>query len=438
MALAAGARVTLDVERPVAGGRMLARHEGQVVFVAGAVPGERVLATVERVAKGTVYADTVDVLTPSPDRRPGVEGRCGGTDYSHIAYPRQLLLKGAVIEDAWRRLARRAPPGPVEVLASPERGYRMRARLHAADGALGFYREGTHRLCDAASTGQLSDDTLAWVERVEAQLRILGVTGLTAVDVVENAEGSERACHLTLAPRTPLDGFTFLADGIAGVSAQVGEGGQGATVLAGQPSVVDHVGAQVALRHDVRSFFQGNRFLLEPLVQLVLAALPEGPLLDLYAGTGLFGLSAAAAGRGPVVLVEGDAWSGRDLAANAQPLADRVHVERRGVEAFLASARAGQATWIVDPPRTGLAEPVRRAARRDQPARIVYVSCDVATLARDVKDLVDAGYDVTSLTGVDMFPSTGHVEAVCVLDQKPPFRTTSSRDKMESGIMVLE
>jgi tRNA/tmRNA/rRNA uracil-C5-methylase (TrmA/RlmC/RlmD family) len=415
MALTVGARVTLEVERPVAGGRMLARHEGQVVFVAGAVPGERVLASVERVAKGTIYADTVDVLTPSPDRRPGVEGRCGGSDYSHIAYPRQLLLKGAVIEDAWRRLARRAPPGPVEVLASPERGYRMRARLHAADGALGFYREGTHRLCDAGTTGQLSDDTMAWVRGVEEQLRAAAATGLTAIDVVENADGTERACHLSLAPRTPLDAFTFLGEGIAGVSAQVGEGGHGATVLVGQPNVVDQVGGRVPLRHDVRSFFQGNRFLLEPLVQLVLAAVPEGPVLDLYAGTGLFGLSAAAAGRGLVVLVEGDAWSGRDLAANARPFADAARVERRGVEAFLASARPGHATWIVDPPRTGLAEAVRRAARRDEPSRIVYVSCDVATLARDVQDLCDVGYDVASLTGVDMFPSTGHVEAVCVL-----------------------
>ena len=410
------------MERPVAGGRMLARHDGQVVFVTGAIPGERVMASVERVAKGTVYADTVEVVTASADRRPGVEGRCGGSVYSHIAYARQLLLKGAVIEDAWRRLARRALPSPFEVLASPERGYRTRARLHAADGALGFYREGTHRLCDAATTGQLSDDTIAWVERVEAQLRIRGVTGLTAVDVVENAAGTERACHVSAKTGTALEAFAFLASGLTGLSAQAGDSGVGATVLAGQPHVVDHVGhatggAPVVLRHDVRSFFQGNRFLLAPLIDVVMAAVPEGPVLDLYAGTGLFGLCAAAAGRGPVVLVEGDAWSGRDLASNARPFEDRARVERRSVEAFLESAQAGYTTWIVDPPRTGLAEPVRRAARRDRPGRIIYVSCDVATLARDVHDLGTTGYDVTSLTGVDMFPSTGHVEAVCVLDR---------------------
>lgn len=404
---------------------MLARHDGQIVFVAGAVPGERVVASVERVAKGTVFADTVEIVTPSPDRRPGVEGRCGGTDYSHIAYSRQLLLKGAVIEDAWRRLARQAPPSPVEVLASPERGYRTRARLHADDGALGFYREGTRRLCDAATTGQLSDDTVAWVRGVAMRLGTRGAAGLTAIDVVENANGTERACHLSLTAGTSLDAFAFLGEGIAGVSAQVGEGGHGATVLAGQPVVVDHLWGRadgdrhgqspLVLRHDVRSFFQGNRFLLEPLVTLVMAAVPGGPILDLYAGTGLFGLAAAAAGKGPVVLVEGDGWSGRDLASNTRPFEDRARAERRGVETFLASPRTGYATWIVDPPRTGLAEPVRRAARRDRPGRIVYVSCDVATLARDVHDLAATGYAVMSLTGLDMFPSTGHVEAVCVL-----------------------
>jgi len=406
---------------------MLARHDGQIVFVAGAVPGERVLARVDRVAKGTVYAETVEIVTPSPDRRPGVEGRCGGTDYSHIAYARQLLLKGAVIEDAWRRQARQVPPGPVEVLGSPERGYRTRARLHAADGTLGFYREGTHQLCDVATTGQLSDETVAWVRGVALRLGTLGAAGLTAIDLVENAGGTERACHLSLTTGTALDAFAFLGEGTTGVSAQVGEGGHGATVLAGQPAVVDHVWGRrdgdregqspLALRHDVRSFFQGNRFLLEPLVTLVMAAIPEGPVLDLYAGTGLFGLAAAAAGKGPVVLVEGDGWSGRDLASNARPFEGRARAEVRGVETFLASPRTGYTTWIVDPPRAGLAEPVRSAARRDRPGRIVYVSCDVATLARDVRALATDGYAVLSLTGVDMFPSTGHVEAVCVLDR---------------------
>jgi tRNA/tmRNA/rRNA uracil-C5-methylase (TrmA/RlmC/RlmD family) len=170
------------------------------------------------------------------------------------------------------------------------------------------------------------------------------------------------------------------------------------------------------LRHDVRSFFQGNRFLLQPLVQHVLDVALDGPALDLYAGTGLFGLTLAAALRIPVVLVEGDAWSGRDLADNAAPLAGLAHVEQESVEQFVSDPSGGCRTWIVDPPRTGLSDAVRAAIDRDRPERLIYVSCDVATLARDVRALTDRGYEASALTGFDLFPSTAHVEAVCVLD----------------------
>src|SRR5262245_61470182 len=97
-----GQLVTLDVERPVAGGRMLARHDGQVVLVAGAIPGERVQVRVERVAKAVAHAEVVDIVAPSPDRRPAADWRCGGRDYAHIAYDRQRALKADVIVDAFR------------------------------------------------------------------------------------------------------------------------------------------------------------------------------------------------------------------------------------------------------------------------------------------------------------------------------------------------
>ena len=115
-------------------------------------------------------------------------------------------------------------------------------------------------------------------------------------------------------------------------------------------------------------------------------------------------------------MVEGDPVSGRDLIANAAASGTDASVEQLSVESYLARPRTGMSTWVVDPPRTGLSEAVRQAALRDRPARIVYVSCDPATLARDVRALVQSGYQVRSLTGLDMFPSTAHVEAVCVLD----------------------
>lgn len=434
MALSAGARVRLDVEKPVAGGRMLARHDGQVVLLAGAIPGETVDARVTRVARGTVYADTEQVLAASPDRRPGVDGRCGGSVYGHIGYSRQLALKAAIIEDAWRRIARQTLDQPVSVVASPERGYRSRARLHARDARLGFYREGTHLLCDAASTGQLAESTVAWIREAEGRLGAARIRSVAAVDVVENAAGTERACHLHVHGSVSGE-LEALAAGLSGLSAAPAADQdededarrttdeRGVVILGGDPAVTDVVelspaaaGASVSLRHGARSFFQGNRFLLAPLAQQVVGAVPPGESLDLFAGTGLFGLAIAAAGRGAVTLVEGDPSSGRDLAVNAAAARADVQVHQQSVEAYLAIPRPGPATWVVDPPRTGLSEAVRAAVLRDRPARLVYVSCDPATLARDVRTLIDGGYRVRSLTGLDLFPSTAHVEAVCVLD----------------------
>src|SRR5262245_11824455 len=128
---------------------MLARNRGQVVLVWGAIPGERVRARVERTGKGVIYAETIEIVAPSPDRRePRGDWRCGGNVFAHVAYPRQLTLKGQIIQDALGRIGHVPLLTAPEVVASPEEGYRMRARLHVRGGRVGFYREGTHDICD--------------------------------------------------------------------------------------------------------------------------------------------------------------------------------------------------------------------------------------------------------------------------------------------------
>src|SRR5580698_6477989 len=141
--LSAGQTLPLTIEKPAAGGRMIARVHGQVVLVSGAIPGERVVARVERVGKGVAYAGTVEIEEPSADRRaPSADPLCGGCLYSHIAYPRQLEIKSQVIADAFKRIGRLQLPAPAAVTGSPEDGYRMRARLHVRDHRFGFFREG--------------------------------------------------------------------------------------------------------------------------------------------------------------------------------------------------------------------------------------------------------------------------------------------------------
>ena len=399
----AGDLITLDVEKPAVGGRMLGRHDGQVVLVWGAIPGERVRARVERVGRGVLYADAIDVLTPSSDRRPaGTDWRCGGNAYAHIAYDRQVTLKGEIVRETLGRIGRLPLEQPPAVVPSPECGYRMRARLHVREGRLGFFREGTHQLCDPAGTGQLLPDTLAWLADAERFLHGDRLTGLSDIELVENVAASERACHLELEPGTDPAPFA---------------------PLAGSAAVTDSVrlrdddpDAAVQLRHSARAFFQGNRFLLEPLARQVAALVPAGPVIDLYAGVGLFGLSLAAAGIEPVTLVEGDPVSAADLRINAEPFAAaRVRVERRSVETFLAHSRLGSpgdCTFVVDPPRTGMSKPAMAGIVSAAPGRIIYVSCDVATFARDTRTLVDAGYALGRVVGMDMFPNTAHVECI--------------------------
>ena len=398
MGAEAGTLITLDVEKPAVGGRMLGRHAGQVVLVWGAVPGERVRARIERAGKGVLYAETTEVLTASPDRREAVgDWRCGGNVYAHISYDRQVRLKGEIIRETLGRIGRLPLEAPPVVLGSPERGYRMRARLHAADGRLGFFREGTHRLCDPAPTGQLLPETLAWIASIERFLQQGRLSGLAGVELAENVAGDQRACHLELAPGTdpapyaPLVTASTVTDTLR--------------VRETDPASI------LRLRRSARAFFQGNRVLLEPLVRHVAALVPPGPVLDLYAGVGLFGLSLAAAGASEVTLVEGDPVSGADLHANAEPFGDRVRVERRSVETFLGS-RPRIATAVVDPPRTGLSKEAMSGLVDARPGRVVYVSCDIATLARDTRTLIDAGYALEGLTGLDLFPNTAHVETV--------------------------
>src|SRR5512138_2012020 len=186
--------VELAIEKPAAGGRMIARHEGEVVLVSGAIPGERVRARVERATRAVVYAATEDVLEAHACRRP-VRGdwTCGGQVYSFVEYPHQLDLKRGVIRDAFARLGKMSiEDRDLPVTGSREDGYRMRARLHVQSGRIGFLRENTHELCDAAPTAQLLPETSRVIEQVSQRLRKIDPNAVVAIELSENIAGNER------------------------------------------------------------------------------------------------------------------------------------------------------------------------------------------------------------------------------------------------------
>lgn len=405
-----GDRLTLTIERPAAGGRMIARHEGAIVFVAGAIPGEVVEAEVEKVQRGTGWAITRAVIERSPDRLADTAGGCGGCVLAHIQYERQRAIKSAIIEDTLRRLGRITLDAPVEVVASPIDGYRMRARLHVRNGRVGFFREGTHSLCEAGPTRQLRPDTLGVIAALEASLKTLERDTVGEVELSENIDASERAVHLELLPNADpsrLAAVTRL-DGLTGATCAPPESSR-TMDLWGSPLVSDTVSGGRLSRH-ARSFFQGNRFLLQPLVDHVVSHVTQGPVLDLYAGVGLFSLAAAHAGYHPVIAVEGDRFSGADLRRNAAGR-DGVHVRTEPVERYLGAATK-TATVVVDPPRTGLSKEAMAGVVALHAPTLVYVSCDIATLARDARLLMDAGYRMSGARAFDFFPNTAHVETV--------------------------
>ncbi len=427
--IAQGALVDLTIERPVAGGRMLARHGGAIVLVDGAIPGETVRARIERVGR-VALATVVDVVEASPSRvSPALDRACGGMIYAHIKPGDQPALKQAILVDALRHGARLDWTTPFTIHSSPARGYRMRARLHVRNGRVGFFREGTHDICRAGDTGQLGDESVRAVERFVSALPLPAIEALDAIDLAENLAADQRVLHLAWHERARVARAMLanieLSEGLDGVSV----GGRQASlpmVVAGTPFVADAleslvgVGASApagaVIRRHASAFFQANRFLLRRLVDAVAAQVPEGPVVDLYAGVGLFALTLASEGHDAVTAVEADRVSGADLSVNAGPFGGRVAVSRQAVEEWLAHAAIERGTTvIVDPPRTGMSRDALEALLAARASRVVYVSCDVATLARDVRRAIDAGYRVSHLEAFDLFPNTAHVETLAVL-----------------------
>jgi 23S rRNA (uracil1939-C5)-methyltransferase len=420
-----GQVLSLTIEKPAAGGRMIARFDGQIALVAGVIPGEQVRARVERLSKGVAFADAIAIDEASADRRePFDDPLCGGCVFSHIAYPRQLAIKRQVIDDAFARIGHLTLPAPVPVAPSPEEGYRMRARLHVRGGRLGFFREGTHDVCDPRSTRQLLPATCDALERFADAMRSLGVSAVREIEVAENVDASHRALSLEISAAVDARALERLAasDGMTGVASRLGSHGD--------PHVVDQItldsGGPVTLRRHVAAFFQGNRHLLRDFVSHVVRQVPEaGELVDLYAGVGLFSICAAVARGARATAVEGDRIAAADLAFNAAASAAAVTPVHQAVEDFVQGRQAGPVrsgpntplAVIVDPPRTGLSPEVVHGLLQLRAERLVYVSCDVATLARDARKIVDAGYVLSRADAFDLFPNTPHIETVVVFDR---------------------
>jgi 23S rRNA (uracil1939-C5)-methyltransferase len=412
------------IEKGVYRGRGLGRHDGRVVFVPRAHPGDRVRVRIAEVHAGWAEGALVEVLEAAPARRsspcPYVP-LCGGCAYQDLSYEAQLRLKESVLRESLARAGVRWE-GTVDVHASPERGWRLRASLHFAAGAeglrLGLRQEGTRRVVDVDACLQLSERMSragrglreALLDRPALWPRLRGL------DLLESPDGRRLLGALqTGFAAHEAAALAWLARGVAGLDGFGVATGPRLQWLHG----ASHVEAQVlgvTLRAHARSFFQANRFLLEPLARTVVGLVPAGEsrVIDLYAGVGLFALPLAARGERDVLAVE---WA-RDAAEDARWAAGRNGLEQvRVVTADVATAMAGVRPEageriVLDPPRTGVGRDVVRLVADRAPDAIVYVSCDPPTLGRDLSRFAERGYRADAVHLFDLFPDTFHMETV--------------------------
>lgn len=424
--LKAGDVVELDVEKAVYRGLGLARHEGQVVFVPRAIPGDRVRARVESVTPGYVRALPEAMLRAAAERRTSpcpLFSRCGGCAYQDVNYPEQLRLKEAILRESLSRAGVRWD-GEVPLRASREEGWRTRATLHLEETEgtlrLGLHEEGSHRVVDLEACLQLSPamNQAARALRGALEERRSDARRIGDVELAESIGGANLVICLETDLAVPQAiGLARLADavpGLTGLGAMATDGrGRRFLTLRGDPHVEDAVRG-LRLRSHVRSFFQSHRFLLEDLVSEVVALTPPGgPVLDLYAGVGVFAL-ALAEQADEVLGAELNPFAVEDARVNIEANQKRnVRVRQGDVQEALASwpVSAGERI-VLDPPRTGAGAPVVKAVAARRPEAIVYVSCDPPTLGRDLAVFAKHGYEPDTIRVFDLFPDTFHLEAV--------------------------
>ncbi|MGA2181778.1 MAG: class I SAM-dependent RNA methyltransferase [Bryobacteraceae bacterium] len=381
----------LRIEKLVYGGDGLARENGQVVLTPFVLPGETVRAEVTRAKNDLLRGRLVSVVSPAPQRvepRCPYFLRCGGCHYQHASYEYQLEQKRVILLEVLRRIGGIEYSEEVAVLAAEPWQYRNRVQLHIAGGKIGYFEAGSHALVaieDCPIASPKLNECIAVLARE--------VAGMRPFDATLELFTNENDVQFHLRDRVPQPFVSLLRT--LGVSTPIEYGG---------------------LRVSRDTFFQVNRFLTEKLVEATLDDSNGRWAMDLYAGAGLFTLPLARRFQ-QVTAVDDAASAFRDLEHNASAAGImnlRTHNET--AEAHLMTVTDAPNLMIADPPRTGLGKLGVKELVRIRAPRLTIVSCDPATLARDLKPLLAAGYRMAALTLIDLFPQTAHFESIAKLE----------------------
>jgi 23S rRNA (uracil1939-C5)-methyltransferase len=401
-----------------AGGDAIARDDGgRVVFVEGALPGERVLAAVVDERRDFARAHAEEVLEAAPARVaapcPHVAEGCGGCGWQHVAVGEQGRLKAAIVADALRRIGRLDPPGIALGPELPATGYRTTVRAAVLDGVAGFRHRRSHDVVTVAEGGCLVAHPL-----VDEVLRSGRFGEAAEVTVRAGVASGER-----LVVAHPSAGGVEVPDGVAVVGTD--------ELRAGRRAWIHEAVAGRTWRISAQSFFQARPDGAAALVDAVLAAAAvdgTGAVADLYGGVGLFAGAIADRFDAAPVVVERN----RSAAADARHNLAGTGAKVLGVP--VERWRPSPADLVVaDPSRAGLGRAGVARVAATGAGRLVLVSCDAAALARDAALLAGEGFTLAEVTLVDLFPHTAHVEVVARFDRPGSGLARGTESRMVGG-----
>jgi 23S rRNA (uracil1939-C5)-methyltransferase len=438
----------LTIEKLIYGGDGLARlpadssGRGKAAFVPFVLSREKIEASIVEQKTGFVRARVQAMIEPSPHRvEPSCPyfGSCGGCHYQHAGYEQQLEIKEEILRESLRRTAKIELPVEIQVHPSPPWNYRNRSRLQVQTSpsfGAGYFKMSSHELlavehCPISSPLINRGIAALWRSGRDGNVP----AGVREIEFFANADDTQLLIEISAtadarraALRTWTEELRASMAEIAGVVVFRETQSRGANVQEKLLTTgADHMIYQTqraAFRVSAESFFQTNRHLIDELVRIVAGAQSGELALDLYAGVGLF--STALGDMHHIVSVESSHTSSGDLSYNLPSNGEAVQATtEQYLERSEAKGRVGKGgspphladmqtpdLAVVDPPRSGLGERVARKLATLGAPRVVYVSCDPVTLARDLVFLLAAGYRVEQAHLVDLFPQTYHLESV--------------------------
>ncbi|HLM01803.1 MAG TPA: class I SAM-dependent RNA methyltransferase [Pyrinomonadaceae bacterium] len=387
----------VSVEKIVPGGYGLAFAENLTVFVALAAVGDKLRVRIREKKGKVAFAEIVEILKPSENRQTPpcpYFGRCGGCDFQQMNYAAQLAAKVAILRDSLERIGRIEYEKEIPIIASPDDlNYRLRAQWHVDSRRqkLGYFRRHSHDVIDVETCPILAP---ALKEKLSEIRRNVNWTDFWAEKPeIEAATGTTAAGDA----------------GGAGVSLYSSE------IIEPTEEIVFRAASGEEYYFDARSFFQGNRFLIDDLIRAATGGAAGDAALDLFCGVGLFTLPLARKFK-RVFGVEANEKAIEFARKNAERARlSNIEFSAENVGEFLPERENDLPKIdfvLLDPPRAGAEKETLYALLKLKPRRISYVSCDPSTLARDLRLLTGADYKIESITAVDLFPQTHHVETI--------------------------